>query len=99
MLLTGCILSTVTVPADVFVPLPQGLACSPRHWPCMDSLVSVLYLLNDFEECLLRLSAAFRRDPQYTRGRALVDLMLKEQPSLRDTMRPFLPDGWVVPLL
>ncbi|KAF0300794.1 Calcineurin-binding protein cabin-1 [Amphibalanus amphitrite] len=71
----------------------QGLACSPGHWPCMDSLVSVLYLLNDFEECVLRLSAAFRRDPQYTRGRALVDLMLKEQPSLRDTMRPFLPDG------
>ena len=61
----------------------------------MDSLVSVLFLLNDFEECVLRLSAAFRRDPHYTRGRALVKLMLKEQPSLRSTMKPFLPDGWV----
>ncbi|XP_037071149.1 calcineurin-binding protein cabin-1-like [Pollicipes pollicipes] len=71
----------------------QGLACSPGHWPCMDSLVSVLYLLSDFEECLLRLSAAFRRDPHFTKGRALVDLMLKEQPSLADAMKPFLPDG------
>ena len=94
---TDCIFPAVfsTDRANIQWSVPQGLACSPGHWPCMDSLVSVLFLLSDFEECVLRLSAAFRRDPHYTRGRALVDLMLKEQPSLRNSMRPFLPDRWM----
>jgi calcineurin-binding protein cabin-1 len=26
----------------------QGLNCNPKHWPCLDNVISILYALNNY---------------------------------------------------
>lgn len=27
----------------------QGLECNAKHWPCLDGVITVLYVLNNYE--------------------------------------------------
>ncbi|XP_021936408.1 calcineurin-binding protein cabin-1-like isoform X2 [Zootermopsis nevadensis] len=60
----------------------EGLRCSPRHWPCLDNLVTVLYVLNGYLPCLLYIARAFELDPDFAKGLAFRDKILAEQPSI-----------------
>ncbi|XP_069674696.1 calcineurin-binding protein cabin-1-like isoform X2 [Periplaneta americana] len=62
----------------------EGLRCSPRHWPCLDNLVTILYVLNDYIPCLLYIARAFELDPDFLKGLAFRDKILLEQPSIMD---------------
>lgn len=64
--------------------LNQGLRCSPRHWPCLDNLVTILYVLNDYVPCLLYIARAFELDPDFAKGLAFRDKIVAEQPSIID---------------
>ena len=33
----------------VFVACLQGLQCNAKHWPCLDGVITVLYVLNNYE--------------------------------------------------
>jgi calcineurin-binding protein cabin-1 len=62
----------------------QGLRCSPRHWPCLDNLVTILYVLNDYVPCLLYIARAFELDPDFAKGLVFRDKIMAEQPSIID---------------
>ncbi|XP_051510129.1 calcineurin-binding protein cabin-1 isoform X1 [Myxocyprinus asiaticus] len=67
-----------------------GLRCNPDHWPCLDSLITVLYTLSDYSCCLYYICKALEKDSGYTKGRVLKEKIFEEQPCLRrDSMKMF----------
>ncbi|XP_026271506.1 calcineurin-binding protein cabin-1-like isoform X3 [Frankliniella occidentalis] len=70
----------------------EGLRCNANHWPCLDSLLPVLYALNDYLGCLLLVSRALNLDPEYPQALALRDQIFKEDPSLVTNFKEFFPD-------
>uniref|UniRef100_A0A8B9KDX4 Calcineurin binding protein 1 n=1 Tax=Astyanax mexicanus TaxID=7994 RepID=A0A8B9KDX4_ASTMX len=78
----------------VSIPLARhafevGLRCNPDHWPCLDSLITVLYTLSDYS-CLYHICKALEKDIGYTKGRVLKEKIFEEQPCLRrDSMKMF----------
>ncbi|KAJ9590538.1 hypothetical protein L9F63_016440, partial [Diploptera punctata] len=66
-----------------------GLRCSSQHWPCLDSLITVLYVLNDYIPCLLYISRAFELDPDFLKGQVLRDKIIEEQPSIIDDFNAY----------
>uniref|UniRef100_A0A3B4CTL0 Calcineurin-binding protein cabin-1 n=1 Tax=Pygocentrus nattereri TaxID=42514 RepID=A0A3B4CTL0_PYGNA len=78
----------------VSIPLARhafevGLRCNPDHWPCLDSLITVLYTLSDYS-CLYYICKALEKDIGYTKGRVLKEKIFEEQPCLRrDSMKMF----------
>ncbi|XP_037392107.1 calcineurin-binding protein cabin-1 isoform X3 [Pygocentrus nattereri] len=79
----------------VSIPLARhafevGLRCNPDHWPCLDSLITVLYTLSDYSCCLYYICKALEKDIGYTKGRVLKEKIFEEQPCLRrDSMKMF----------
>ncbi|KAK7146555.1 hypothetical protein R3I93_014110 [Phoxinus phoxinus] len=67
-----------------------GLRCNPDHWPCLDSLITVLYSLSDYSCCLHYICKALEKDIGYSKGRVLKEKIFEEQPCLRrDAMKMF----------
>ncbi|XP_034162577.2 calcineurin-binding protein cabin-1 isoform X1 [Pangasianodon hypophthalmus] len=79
----------------VSIPLARhafevGLRCNPDHWPCLDSLITVLYTLSDYSCCLYYICKALEKDIGYTKGWVLKEKIFEEQPCLRrDSMKLF----------
>ncbi|XP_060070254.1 uncharacterized protein LOC132550231 [Ylistrum balloti] len=61
----------------------KGLHCNPNHWPCLDHVITLLYAMNDYWNCLYYISRALLKDPEYTKGLVLRKQILKEHPSLK----------------
>ncbi|XP_064599840.1 calcineurin-binding protein cabin-1-like [Liolophura sinensis] len=61
----------------------QGLQCNPRHWPCLDNVITVLYVLNDYWHCLSYIAQALERDSGYTKGLAIRRQIFKEHAALK----------------
>ena len=57
----------------------KGLIYSSGHWPSLDNLITVLYIVGDYYACLQMISTAFERDPTYVKGFALRDQIFKEE--------------------
>ncbi|XP_063769079.1 calcineurin-binding protein cabin-1 isoform X3 [Pseudophryne corroboree] len=69
----------------------EGLQCNPDHWPCLDNLVTVLYTISDYGNCLYFICKALERDFRYSKGLVLKEKIFEEQPGLRkDSFRMFL---------
>ncbi|KAM8960713.1 calcineurin-binding protein cabin-1 [Pelodytes ibericus] len=69
----------------------EGLQCNPDHWPCLDNLVTVLYTLFDYANCLYFICKALEKDCRYSKGLVLKEKIFEEQPSLkRNSFRMFL---------
>ncbi|XP_077317696.1 calcineurin-binding protein cabin-1 isoform X2 [Lithobates pipiens] len=69
----------------------EGLQCNPDHWPCLDNLVTVLYTIYDYSNCLYFICKALERDCRYSKGLVLKEKIFEEQPCLRkDSFRMFM---------
>uniref|UniRef100_H3AUV5 Calcineurin-binding protein cabin-1 n=1 Tax=Latimeria chalumnae TaxID=7897 RepID=H3AUV5_LATCH len=69
----------------------EGLRCNPDHWPCLDNLITVLYALSDYTNCLYFICKALEKDCRYSKGLVLKEKIFNEQPCLqRDSFRMFL---------
>ncbi|XP_042193143.1 calcineurin-binding protein cabin-1 [Callorhinchus milii] len=69
----------------------EGLKCNPDHWPCLDNLITVLYTLSDYTNCLYYICKALEKDCRYSKGLVLKEKIFEEQPCLRkDSFRMFL---------
>ncbi|CAN7999066.1 unnamed protein product [Ixodes hexagonus] len=66
------------------ISFEEGLKCSPKHWLCLNNLLTVLYVLNDYQTCLHYTAKALKLDPGYTKALALRDVIYKEHPALKD---------------
>ncbi|KAF3422681.1 hypothetical protein E2986_06783 [Frieseomelitta varia] len=62
----------------------QGLKCNANHWPCLDNIITALYAVPDHMNCLLYISMALERDPNYTKGLAFRDKIFKDIPCLEE---------------
>ncbi|XP_052827464.1 calcineurin-binding protein cabin-1 [Octopus bimaculoides] len=67
----------------------QGLNCNKNHWPCMDHLITSLYVLNDYWTCLKYIGSALEKDAEYMKAISFRDQIFSEQPSLRMESKMF----------
>ncbi|KAL3843014.1 hypothetical protein ACJMK2_020975 [Sinanodonta woodiana] len=61
----------------------QGLECNPKHWPCLDHLITILFALCNYWACLYYISKGLEMDGNYSKGLALRNQIFKEIPSFR----------------
>ena len=62
----------------------QGLQRNHNHWPCLDNIITVLYAIPDYINCLLYISIALEKDSTYTKGLAFREQIWNDVPSLRN---------------
>ncbi|KAK7862955.1 hypothetical protein R5R35_004909 [Gryllus longicercus] len=60
----------------------EGLNYSPKNWECLNSLITVLYVLQDYMTCLVFISRAFELDFTFIKGHTIRDAILEECPSI-----------------
>ncbi|XP_017876030.1 calcineurin-binding protein cabin-1-like [Ceratina calcarata] len=77
----------------------QGLKCNANHWPCLDNMITALFAVPDYMNCLLYISIALERDPYYVKGLAFRDKILKDIPSLEDCYKLYNRDWHLDPPL
>ncbi|XP_066593480.1 calcineurin-binding protein cabin-1-like [Prorops nasuta] len=77
----------------------QGLKCNPNHWPCLDSIITILYAVPDYMNCLLYISMAFERDPTYVKGLAFREKIFKDIPGLEESYKLYNNDWMLDPPL
>lgn len=77
----------------------QGLKCNFNHWPCLDNLITALYAVPDFMNCLLYISVALERDPNYVKGLAFRDKIFKDIPCMEECYKLYNSDWQLDPPL
>ncbi|WAR03684.1 CABIN-like protein [Mya arenaria] len=69
--------------------LEQGLDCNPRHWPCLDTLIPILYALNNYVECLYYIGKALEMEVHYMKGYAFMEKIFSVETTLRAETQEF----------
>ncbi|XP_029179074.1 calcineurin-binding protein cabin-1-like [Nylanderia fulva] len=77
----------------------QGLKCNSNHWPCLDNLITVLYAVPDYMNCLLYISVALEMDPNYVKGLAFRDRIFKDIPCMEECYKFYNSDWQLDPPL
>ncbi|XP_076631383.1 calcineurin-binding protein cabin-1 isoform X1 [Colletes latitarsis] len=77
----------------------QGLKCNSNHWPCLDDMITALYAVPDYMNCLLYISMALERDPTYVKGLAFRDRIFKDIPCLQECYKLYNSDWQLDPPL
>lgn len=70
----------------------EGLRCNSNHWPCLDSLLPLLYALNDYLGCLLLVSRTLELDADYPQALALQNQIFREDRNLIQNFKFFYPE-------
>ncbi|KAJ8711964.1 hypothetical protein PYW08_008918 [Mythimna loreyi] len=69
----------------------RGAERNPRHWPCLDKIVTLLLGLDYKEECISTIHEALQLDPGYLRGLAYRKHIFTVYPYIRDFMEYLNP--------
>lgn len=77
----------------------QGLKCNSNHWPCLDNMITALYAVPDYMNCLLYISMALERDPNYVKGLAFREKIFKDIPCLEECYKLYNSDWQLDPPL
>ncbi|KAL6431043.1 hypothetical protein ACFW04_007057 [Cataglyphis niger] len=77
----------------------QGLKCNSNHWPCLDNLITALYAVPDYMNCLLYISVALEMDPNYVKGLAFRDRIFKDIPCMEECYKLYNSDWQLDPPL
>ncbi|CAG9130913.1 unnamed protein product [Plutella xylostella] len=64
----------------------RGATCNPRHWPCLDKIVTLLLGLGYYEDCIVAIYDALQLDPGYLRGLAYRKHIYTSYPYIHDFM-------------
>lgn len=78
----GCVATKVLEYELASEAFQEGLRCSSHHWPCLENLIIMLYVLNDYITCLFCIARAFESDPDFLAGLAIRDKIISEQASI-----------------
>lgn len=69
----------------------RGADRNPRHWPCLDKIVTLLLGLDYKEECISIIYETLQLDPGYLRGLAYRKHIYLDFPYIRDFMKYLNP--------
>ncbi|KAK7071146.1 hypothetical protein SK128_009756 [Halocaridina rubra] len=78
------------------VAFQEGYTINPKHWPCLDQLLSVLFILKMYMDCLGLAIHSLQRDPGYIKALAFKDKIFELQPSLKEDVKLFLKDSSIL---
>lgn len=82
------------MPTTLYVLHHQGLNINPNHWPCMDQLLSVLFILEMYMDCLGLAISTLKHDPGYVKANAFKDKIFELQPSLVQDAKAFFSNRY-----
>jgi tetratricopeptide (TPR) repeat protein len=77
----------------------QGLKRNSNHWPCLDNIITILYAIPDFMNCLLYISMALERDPTYIKGLVFRQQIFKDIPVFQECYKMYNSSWMQDPLL
>ena len=60
----------------------RGLQCSPHNWICIESLVTLSYVILDWPQCLYFCALGLEKDPNFKRGMIFRDEILEPHPYM-----------------
>ncbi|CAG9793211.1 unnamed protein product [Diatraea saccharalis] len=69
----------------------RGVDRNPKHWPCLDKIVTLLMGLDYKEECIATIHDTLQLDPDYLRGLVYRKHIYKIYPYIRDYMEYLNP--------
>ncbi|XP_076062773.1 uncharacterized protein LOC143037946 isoform X2 [Oratosquilla oratoria] len=75
------------------VAFQEGLNVNPNHWPCIDQLLSIVFILRMYIDCLGLCINTLQRDPGYIKALAFKDKIFEQQPSLMQDIKYFFKDS------
>lgn len=64
----------------------RGAEQNPKHWPCLDKIVTLLFALDYKEECISTIYDALQLDPGYQRGIVYRKYIYTTYPHIRHFM-------------
>lgn len=67
---------------SAFKAFAQTLLLRPSHWNCLEHIVTVSYVVHEYEACLDYCVAGLTQDPGFFKGHVFLDLVLKIFPEL-----------------
>nr|XP_018916793.1 PREDICTED: calcineurin-binding protein cabin-1-like [Bemisia tabaci] len=70
----------------------EGLRCNPRHWPCLDNIITIFYAVGDFLACLSYIHKAFELDPDFVKGHIFIKEIEKKHPTVLKDFKIFYPE-------
>lgn len=88
----GCLAMTTSNLEFACSSFKQGLMRNRNHWPCLDNIISALYAVPDYMNCMLYISMALERDPTYVKGLAFREKIYKVVPYLEESYKLFNVD-------
>lgn len=62
----------------------KGLECNPKHWPCLDQVIMLLYAMREDVSALYFISKAFQLEPDYIRGLAIRHQLYKYNKAIKE---------------
>ncbi|CAL4068068.1 unnamed protein product, partial [Meganyctiphanes norvegica] len=78
------------------IAFQEGLNVNPKHWPCVDQLLSVMFILKMYMDCLGLAINTLQRDPGFIKARAFTDKIFEEQPSLMQDVKLYFRDSGIL---
>lgn len=66
------------------IALKHGLKQNQNHWPSLDSIITILYAIPDYMNCLLYISIALQIDPMYIKGLTFRKKIFENIPCLTE---------------
>lgn len=60
----------------------RGVDCNPKHWPCIDNLITVLLGLGNYNDCIANIYNALELDKDYYRGRVYRKHIFSDYPYI-----------------
>ncbi|XP_068250367.1 uncharacterized protein [Palaemon carinicauda] len=78
------------------VAFQEGFNVNPNHWPCIDQLLSVLFIVKSFMDCLGLAALALERDPGYIKALAFTEKIFEIQPSMKEDVKYFIKNSEVL---
>ncbi|XP_026332413.1 calcineurin-binding protein cabin-1-like [Hyposmocoma kahamanoa] len=69
----------------------RGTEQNPKHWPCLDKIVTLLFALDYKEECISTIYETLHLDPGYMRGIVYRKHIYSTYPHLREFMEYLNP--------
>lgn len=69
----------------------RGTEQNPKHWPCLDKIVTLLLALDYKEECITTIYETLQLDPGYLRGIVYRKYIYTTYPHLREFMEYINP--------
>lgn len=71
----------------------EALKLNSSHWGCIENLITVSYVLNDYVDCLYYCACGLEKDPNFLKGVVFRDYLFETLPHLKEDLNLRIPNS------